>query len=331
MKALLDFHNRRINYLRISITDRCNLRCHYCMPKEGVSQFGHSEILRYEEILRLAALAVQKGITKIRITGGEPLVRKDAVQLIQQLSQLKGVQDLSLTTNAILLEEFAPALFQAGLKRVNISMDSLSPEKYREITRGGDLSRVWAGVEAARRAGLSPIKINVVAITGFNDGEILEFARLTMQDPFQVRFIEFMPIGVSSEWSPERYLSSREIKRRIESVYPLIPLNGGVNDHGGPARLFKFPGARGEIGFISPISDHFCNSCNRLRLTPDGKLKTCLFSEEEMDLKQLLRSGCSDEELGRKLDEAISTKPLRHGAIGGLMKRCHRPMVKIGG
>ena len=331
MKALLDFHNRRISYLRISITDRCNLRCHYCMPKEGVSQFGQSEILRYEEILRLAALAVQKGITKIRITGGEPLVRKDAVQLIQQLSQLKGVQDLSLTTNAILLEEFASALFQAGLKRVNLSMDSLSPEKYHEITRGGDLSRVWAGVEAARRAGLSPIKINVVAITGFNEGEILEFARLTMQDPFQVRFIEFMPIGVSSEWSPERYLSSREIKRRIESVYPLIPVNGGVNDHGGPARLFKFPGARGEIGFISPISDHFCNSCNRLRLTPDGKLKTCLFSEEEMDLKQLLRSGCSDEELGRKLDEAISTKPLRHGAIGGLMKRCHRPMVKIGG
>jgi cyclic pyranopterin phosphate synthase len=301
------------------------------MPKEGVSQFGHSEILRYEEILRLAALAVQKGITKIRITGGEPLVRKDAVQLIQQLSQLKGVQDLSLTTNAILLEEFVPALFQAGLKRVNISMDSLSPEKYREITRGGDLSRVWAGVEAARRGGLSPIKINVVAITGFNDGEILEFARLTMQDPFQVRFIEFMPIGVSSEWSPERYLSSREIKRRIESLYPLIPVDGGVNDHGGPARLFKFPGARGEIGFISPISDHFCNSCNRLRLTPDGKLKTCLFSEEEMDLKQLLRSGCSDDELERKLDEAISTKPLRHGAIGGLMKRCHRPMVKIGG
>lgn len=331
MKPLLDFHNRRINYLRLSITDRCNLRCHYCMPKEGVSQFGQSEILRYEEILRLAALAVQKGITKIRITGGEPLVRKDAVQLIRQLSQLKGVQDLSLTTNAILLEEFAPALFRAGLKRVNISMDSLSPEKYREITRGGDLSRVWAGVEAARRAGLSPIKINVVAITGLNDGEILKFAHLTVQDPFQVRFIEFMPIGVSSEWSPERYLSSQEIKRRIESFYPLIPVDGGGNDHGGPARLFKFPGARGEIGFISPISDHFCNSCNRLRLTPDGKLKTCLFSEEEMDLKQLLRSGCSDEELERKLDEAISTKPLRQGGIGGLMKRCHRPMVKIGG
>lgn len=331
MKPLRDSHNRRINYLRVSITDRCNLRCHYCMPQEGVSQFSHSEILRYEEILRLAVLAVSKGITKIRVTGGEPLVRKDAVKLIHHLSQIKGVQDLSLTTNAILLEEFAPALFQAGLKRVNVSMDSLSPEKYREITRGGDLSRVWAGIHAARRAGIFPIKINVVAITGLNDGEILDFARLTMQDPFQVRFIEFMPVGVSSEWSPERYLSSQEIKRRIESVYPLIPLDGGINDHGGPARLYKFPGASGEIGFISPISDHFCNSCNRLRVTPDGKLKTCLFSEEEMDLKQLLRSGCSDAELERKLDEAISTKPLRHGAIGGLMERCHRPMVKIGG
>ncbi len=189
MKPLRDSYNRRINYLRVSITDRCNLRCHYCMPKEGVSQFNHSEILRYEEILRLAVLAVSKGITKIRVTGGEPLVRRDAVKLIHHLSQLRGVQDLSLTTNAILLEEFASALSQAGLKRVNISMDSLNPEKYREITRGGDLSRVWAGIDAARRAGIFPIKINVVAITGLNDGEILEFARLTMQDPLQVRFI----------------------------------------------------------------------------------------------------------------------------------------------
>mgnify|MGYP001153921071 CR=1 FL=1 len=331
MNKLMDFHNRRINYLRISITDRCNLRCRYCMPKEGVSQFGHAEVLRYEEILRLSVLALKKGITKIRITGGEPLVRKDAVQLVHQLSQLRGLQDLSITTNGILLEEFAPALFQAGLKRVNVSMDSLNAEKYRQITRGGDLSRVWAGIKAARCAGISPIKINVVAIAGFNDREILEFARLTMKDPYQVRFIEFMPLGDANEWSPERCLSTGEIKRRIETSYPLIPLENGTNDHDGPARLFKFPGAAGEIGFISPISDHFCNSCNRLRLTADGKLKTCLFSEQETDLKYLLRSGCSDEELERKLDEAISTKPLRHGAIAGVMKRCHRPMVKIGG
>jgi cyclic pyranopterin phosphate synthase len=331
MNELIDFHNRRINYLRISITDRCNLRCRYCMPKEGISQFGHSEILRYEEVLRLSALALKKGISKIRITGGEPLVRKDVVQLVHQLSQLRGLQDLSITTNGILLEEFAPSLFRAGLRRVNVSMDSLNPEKYRVITRGGDLSRVWAGINAARLAGLFPIKINVVAIAGFNDLEILEFARLTMKDPYQVRFIEFMPMGDTNEWSPERCLSTGEIKRRIEDFFPLIPLENGTRGHDGPARLFKLPGAAGEVGFISPISDHFCNSCNRLRLTADGKLKTCLFSEEETDLKGLLRSGCGDEELERKLDEAISIKPLRRGSIAGVMKRCHRPMVKIGG
>ena len=331
MNRLIDFHNRRINYLRISITDRCNLRCRYCMPKEGISQFGHAEILGYEEVLRLSALALKKGVTKIRITGGEPLVRKDAVQLVHQISQLSGLQDLSITTNGILLEEFAPALFRAGLRRVNVSMDSLNPEKYRVITRGGDLSRVWAGIKAARLAGIFPIKINVVAIAGFNDLEILEFSRLTMEDPYQVRFIEFMPLGDSIEWSPERCLPTGEIKRRIETFSPLIPLENGTNGHDGPARLFKLPGAAGEVGFISPVSDHFCGSCNRLRLTADGKLKTCLFSDEETDLKGLLRSGCSDEELEKKLDEAISTKPLRHGSMAAVMKRCHRPMVKIGG
>lgn len=331
MNSLIDGHNRKINYLRISITDRCNLRCQYCMPKEGVSQFGHSEILSYEEILRLASLAVKRGIAKIRITGGEPLIRKGVVELVRQASQLPGIADLSMTTNGILLAEFAPALFQAGMKRVNISMDSLSPKKYHEVTRGGELSRVWAGVEAAKQAGLSPIKINVVAMAGFNDMEILDFARLTLKDPYQVRFIEFMPVSTSSEWRPECCISFEEIKRRIETFLPLIPLDNGRVGHEGPARLFKFPGAAGEIGFISPISDHFCHSCNRLRLTADGKLKTCLFSDEETDLKTLLRSGCSDDELEEKLAEAISTKPLRHGAIGTGMKRCHRPMVKIGG
>jgi len=331
MNTLIDAHNRRINYLRISITDRCNLRCQYCMPKEGVSRFGHAEILKYEEILRIAELAVKKGINKIRITGGEPLVRKDALQLISQLSRLRGIEDLSMTTNGILLDEFAPALFQAGLKRVNISMDSLLPEKYRQITCGGELSRVWAGMAAARAAGIAPIKINVVAIAGFNDTEILDFARLTIQDPLQVRFIEFMPIGFFSEWRPQQFLPSAEIKKRIETHYPLFPAHTNKNGHDGPARLFKLPGAAGEIGFISPISDHFCGSCNRLRLTADGKLKTCLFSDEEVDLKSLLRSGCGDEELEKKLFEAISSKPLRYGFTGSGIKRCHRPMVKIGG
>ncbi len=331
MEALIDHHNRRINYLRISITDRCNLRCRYCMPKEGISQFGHEEVLRYEEIFRIAEVAARKGISKIRITGGEPLVRKDAVELVRHLARIEGIFDLSMTTNGLLLGEFAPELFRAGLKRVNISMDSLNPEKYREITRGGDLSRVWAGIEAAQRAGLTPIKINVVAIAGFNQDEILDFARLTQKDSFQIRFIEFMPIGDSSEWRPDQCLSSREIKRLLEEYAPLIPVANGPKTHEGPARLFKFPGALGEIGLISPMSDHFCHSCNRLRLTADGKLKTCLFSDEEIDLKHLLRSHCPDEALEKQLCDAISRKPLRHGFMTGVIKRCHRPMIKIGG
>jgi len=331
MNGLIDTHNRRINYLRISVTDRCNLRCQYCMPKEGVSQFGHSEILSYEEILRLATLAVKRGINKIRITGGEPLVRKGVVYLVERFSRLPGINDLSMTTNGVLLGEFARALYGAGLKRVNISMDSLDPGKYREITRGGDLQKVWEGIETARRAGIHPIKINVVAIAGFNDREVEDFARLTLKEPFQVRFIEFMPIGSLSEWKPENCISSARIRERIERLSPLVPLAEGDNGHGGPARLFRFPGAVGQIGFISPVSDHFCGSCNRLRLTADGKLKTCLFSEELTDLKPLLRSGAGDEELENKLDEALLTKPLHHGPIEGVMKRCHLPMVKIGG
>lgn len=331
MNELIDSHNRKINYLRISITDRCNLRCRYCMPPEGISQLGHAEILSYEEILRLANVAVKRGISKVRITGGEPLVRKGVVHLIQQLSALPGLQDISMTTNGILLGEFASSLFQAGLRRINISMDSLSPYKYREITCGGDLSRVWEGIHAAMRAGIAPIKINVVAISGWNDTEILDFARLTLQNPFQIRFIEFMPFGFSSEWKQERCIAGDEIRRRLTAFLPLEPVEKEWNGHDGPARIFKFPDSAGEIGLISPISDHFCASCNRLRLTADGRLRTCLFSDEETDLKPLLRSGCTDEELGEKLEEALRKKPFRHGMVEGSRKRCHRPMVKIGG
>jgi cyclic pyranopterin phosphate synthase len=331
MLNLIDVHNRPINYLRLSVTDRCNLRCRYCMPKEGVSLFGPSEILSYEEILRLAALAVRRGIDKVRITGGEPLVRKDVVHLIREISRLEGLRDLSMTTNALLLRNFAADLARAGLKRVNISMDSLNPEKYREITRGGNLKAVWEGIESARQAGMSPLKINVVVIAGFNDMEIEEFARLTVGEPFQVRFIEYMPVGALSQWKPEHCVPCQEIKERIENIAPLVPVEEGGNGHRGPARLFKFAAAPGEIGFISPVSDHFCSSCNRLRLTADGRLRTCLFAEDSIDLKTLLRSGAGDQELGQKLDEALLKKPLHHGPIGGVMKRCHLPMVKIGG
>lgn len=331
MDTLIDNHNRRINYLRISITDRCNLRCQYCMPQEGISQFGHEEVLRYEEIVRVAEMAARKGISKIRITGGEPLVRKDAVQLVRQLARIRGIRDLSMTTNAVLLDEYAKDLRQAGLHRINISMDSLDPGKYHRITRGGNLARVWAGIEAARKVGLAPIKINVVAIAGFNDDEVIDFAKLTLQDPYQVRFIEFMPIGPAMGWQPDQCVPSAEIKKRLESFSSLVPLDNGKRTYDGPARLFKIPGAVGTIGLISPISDHFCTSCNRLRLTADGKVKTCLFSEEEVDLKPLLRSGGSDEALEKTLTDAISQKPLRHGTIFAGMKRCQRPMVKIGG
>jgi len=331
MDTLIDTHNRRINYLRISITDRCNLRCQYCMPQEGLSLFGHTEVLRYEEIGRIAQMAARKGISKIRITGGEPLVRKDVVQLVRQLAQIRGIRDLSMTTNGVLLEEYAQDLRRSGLHRINISMDSLDPRKYHRITRGGDLARVWAGIEAARRAGLAPIKINVVAISGFNDDEVIDFAKLTIPDPFQVRFIEFMPIGPSNGWQPEQCIPSAEIKKRLESFSPLLSLDNEKKTHDGPARLFQMPGAAGTIGLISPVSDHFCTSCNRLRLTADGKLKTCLFSEEEVDLKPLLRAGCGDDVLEKTLTEAISQKPLRHGTIFAGMKRCQRPMVKIGG
>ena len=301
------------------------------MPPEGIPQIPHSEILSYEEILRLARVAVKRGITKVRITGGEPLVRKGVVHLIQQLSTLPGLQDISMTTNGILLREFASSLFQAGLRRINISMDSLNPDKYREITRGGELSRVWEGIRAARRAGIAPIKINVVAISGWNDTEILDFARLTLQEPLQVRFIEFMPVGFSSDWKEERCIAGEEIKRRLAAFHPLEPVKKEWNGHDGPARIFKFPGSAGEIGLISPISDHFCASCNRLRLTADGKLRTCLFSDEETDLKPLLRSSCTERDLAEKLDEALLKKPFRHGMVEGSRKGCHRPMVKIGG
>lgn len=301
------------------------------MPKEGISLYGPDEILRYEEILKIVNLAVRKGITKVRLTGGEPLVRKGVVSLIQQLSSLPGLQDLSMTTNGLLLAEFAHSLYQAGLKRVNVSMDSLDPEKYRQITGGGDLRKVCAGIEAAQRVGFSPIKINIVAIAGFNDREILEFTRLTLENPWQVRFIEYMPMGHQNNWHPEQFLTAGEIKKRIEAYYPLLPVETNNQAHNGPARLFKVPGSLGEVGFISPISEHFCHSCNRLRLTADGKLMTCLFSASEVDLKPILRSGGTDKDLEEKIAYALSHKPLRQGFTANLIKRCHHPMIKIGG
>jgi cyclic pyranopterin phosphate synthase len=331
MNTLKDDYKRHINYLRISITDRCNLRCTYCMPPDGMNLLAHHDILSYEEIVRIAQIAVNEGISKIRITGGEPLVRKGMVTLVHNLSQLDGIKDLSMTTNGILLSEYARPLVDAGLQRVNVSMDSLQPGLFKDITRGGDLSLVWKGIEKAQDAGLSPIKINVVAIQGFNDSEIIDFARLTIANDYQVRFIEFMPIGNGNGWHQEKYLSGLKIRTIIEEHHMLEPFLRNQEGMRGPAELYRLPGAQGMIGFINPISSHFCTTCNRLRLTADGKLRPCLFADQEIDILQPLRSAGTDEELKLLLHEALSSKPKGHTVMEPTFRKCTRDMVAIGG
>ncbi len=326
---LFDPYKRKINYLRISVTDRCNLRCRYCMPEEGIPLIPHQEILTYEEILRIVRVFASQGISKIRLTGGEPLVRKGIVDFVARLSEIEGIRDLSLTTNGILLKELARPLKDAGLKRVNISLDSLRKERFARITRQGDFERVWAGIEEAIRVGLSPIKINMVAIRGVNDDEIEAFARLTLELPLTVRYIEYMPSGNGEAWKETDLLAVPQIKERLESLGPLIPLTPDQWD--GPARRFRLRGALGEIGLIGAVSSHFCHECNRLRLTPDGKIRTCLFSDEEIDVKDLLRRGGSDDELKEKLLAALRAKPERHHIDSHQFKKCQRNMSAIGG
>ncbi len=337
MSRLKDIYHRTIDYLRVSITDRCNLRCIYCMPPEGVMPFEHKEILRYEEIVRIVKIAASIGLRKIRITGGEPLVRKDVIYLIASLRNIPGIEEISLTTNAILLSRYAKQLAEAGLNRVNISLDSLNPDRYAEITRGGDIHMVLKGVREAEMVGLNPIKINMVPIRGLNEDEIEEFSRLTLRYPYQVRFIEFMPFGIQDNWRPEKFISTEEMKSIVACIGTLTPAK---LSRAGPARYYRFDGAPGVIGFISPLSNHFCNECNRLRLTADGKLRPCLFSETEIDLKPTLRSSASDDEIKRLLKLSIDTKPEGHNLsihnieLGSLFKNredCRRQMSKIGG
>ena len=306
---LKDRYNRTIDYLRISITDRCNLRCVYCMPPSGVRLFQHRDILTYEEIVRVVRIATGLGVRKIRITGGEPLARKNVPYLIASLSSIPGIEDISLTTNGMLLAGYARILADAGLHRVNVSLDSLKPDRYREITRGGDFSQVMKGIASAHDAGLSPVKINMVPIRSVNDDEIEDFARLTLTTPYHVRFIEFMPFVSEDIWNREKFISSDEIRSLVEQIGTLIPEK---MKKAGPAEYFRFDGAAGIVGFISPISNHFCKECNRLRLTADGKLRPCLFSETEIDLKPSLRSDGSDAEIKRLIELSIAVKPKGH-------------------
>ncbi len=326
---LVDPYKRKINYLRISVTDRCNLRCRYCMPEEGIPLISHNEILTYEEILRIVNVFAKEGISKVRITGGEPLVRKGIVEFISRLSKIKEIKDLSLTTNGILLKDFAHELKKAGLKRVNISLDSLKRERFLEITGRDGFERVWEGILEALKVGLSPIKINMVAIKGVNDDEIESFARLTIDLPLVVRYIEYMPSGNGDSWSEENIITVDQIKKRIENIVKLNPIPHSELD--GPAKRYRIEGALGEIGLIGAVSEHFCSDCNRLRLTPDGKIRTCLFSDNEIDLKEYIRNGATDEDLRQRLLIALKMKPERHHINTNQFKKCQRNMSAIGG
>jgi GTP 3',8-cyclase len=326
--SLIDNYHRIIDYLRVSITDRCNLRCLYCMPAEGIPLISHHDILRYEEIFRLVRVGAREGIRKVRITGGEPLVRKGVVDCVAELATIPGIEDLSMTTNAVLLKQFARPLKQAGLQRINVSLDTLHPEAYSRITRTDKFPEVWEGIEEALAVGLSPVKINVVTMYGINHHEVVDFARLTLRLPLAVRFIEYMPAG-RGEWDPSMVFSAAEILRVIEQeLGALSPLEEGGS---GPAVRYRVPGSRGEIGLINPVSNHFCASCNRLRITADGHLRTCLFSDAETDLKPFLRSGATDEQLAGVLREALGEKPKQHLFTTLQFSKCQRSMSAIGG
>ncbi len=328
--ALFDLYKRRINYLRISVIDRCNLRCVYCMSEKGVKTLPHQEILTYAEIIHVAQFAVKNGITKIRITGGEPLIRRGIVDLIDRIHHIPGLVDISLTTNGTLLKDYAALLYKAGVRRINISLDTLDSNRFHQITRRGAIEDVWAGIEAAETAGFDPIKLNVVLLKGVNDHEIPDFVRLAVEKPYHVRFIEFMPTG-AGPYKKDCYLPTRKIIERVGKYAEISSLPPHVND--GPAKRYKIEGGRGSIGFISPVSSHFCDTCNRLRLTADGRLRSCLFSDREINLKPALRSRRKeiDKDLEILFQQALRSKPAGHKVNSKKISRLGRTMSSIGG
>jgi cyclic pyranopterin phosphate synthase len=327
MTGLSDSFQRPINYLRISVTDRCNLRCVYCMPAEGVSLMSHNDILSYEEIYIVVKAAAEMGINKVRLTGGEPLVRAGLSELVRMLASIDTIDDISLTTNGTLLSHHAAELKKAGLQRVNISLDTLKPDRFEYITRCGNLADTLEGIEVARAVGLNPVKINVVVMAGINDDELTDFATKTVNEGWHVRFIELMPLN-GDEPVTSRLVSVSDMRRRIESLGKLEPCLVSVGN--GPAKYFRLPDATGTIGFITPVTEHFCYHCNRLRLTADGKLRPCLLSEEEIDLREHLRRDASAAELKKLIEEAIARKPLGHRLAEGSMPR-GRPFSQVGG
>ncbi len=331
MEALIDSYGRRIKNMRISVTDKCNFRCTYCMPAEGLPWLAKSEILSYEEIERVARVAVEMGIEQIRLTGGEPLVRRDLPELVRQLRLLPGLKSLSLTTNGVLLQQQARALAEAGLTRINVSLDSLLHEKFAQLTRRNQLDAVLAGLaELEKYPAIFPIKINAVAMRGFSEEEVLDFARLARNKAYSIRWIEFMPLDADQTWRKEDILTGAEIQRIIEAEYgPLVPIR--PSDPSETARRYTFSDGIGEVGFINPVSEPFCAQCDRIRLTADGQLRTCLFATEETDLRTVLRSGADDQALATTIRQAIWHKELKHYIGDKRFKRANRSMSRIGG
>ncbi len=328
MTGLFDSWQRQINYLRISVTDHCNLSCVYCSVG-SVPHLPRGEILSYEEIQRVVQVAASMGISKVRLTGGEPLLRADLSKLVWMISQIEGIDDISLTSNGILLSKYAVELKEAGLKRVNVSLDTLKEDRFKRISGRDKLGEVLSGIEAAHLAGLNPVKINMVVLQGINEDETIDFVRMSTSQGWHVRFIEFMPFGMPEAKSLET-VSAQEIQERIQSLGKLEPYTGKTGN--GPARYYRLPGARGTIGFITPMTEHFCHSCNRLRLTSDGQLRPCLLDDDEVNLKEALRNGASTDELKQLIQQAVAMKRERHHLTGGLAPgTVRRPMCQIGG
>jgi cyclic pyranopterin phosphate synthase len=326
---LVDGHGRLISDLRVSVTDRCNFRCQYCMPADGLPWLDRADVLTFEEIERLVSVMAPMGVTDLRLTGGEPLVRRDFPRLVSMLSRVEGIEDLSLTTNAYLLERDAAALVDAGITRVNVSIDSLQRDRFFQLTRRDSLPQVLRGLEAIGSfPQVRPIKVNAVALRGFTEEEALPFAEFARSTSYQVRFIEFMPLDGDHAWSKDQVLSGEEIRAIIDRVHPMEEL---PREPHATARVFRFADGRGEIGFINPVSEPFCADCNRIRLTADGKLRTCLFSIHETDLREPLRGGASDAELERIIRDAVWRKELKHHVGEAGFRQPPRTMSAIGG
>ncbi len=329
MEPLRDSWGREIKSLRVSVTDKCNFRCRYCMPAEGLEWLERDELLSFEEIERLVRVLARMGVNEVRLTGGEPLVRRDLPTLVGMLAATPGVRDLSLTTNGVLLDRFAAPLVEAGLRRLNVSLDSLSHIRFAEITRRDALDRVLAGLaEAERHPELRPIKVNCVAIKGFTEEEVPALAELARRKPYVVRFIEFMPLDADQAWRGDDVLTGGEIRALIEERWPLEELPAKASS---TARRFRFADGAGEIGFVNPVSEPFCSTCDRIRLTADGQLRTCLFSRREWDLKTPLRDGSSDERLEELIRFAVAHKELKHKINDPGFVRASRSMSQIGG